>query len=446
MFQIEKNIERKKNLYKKTQKNPSCFSKTAMLAMVLLLNASFVNASFANVDHGNPVTSNPQSVTTDGLTSTISAQQPSNRMHPHELILYYDGKNGGHINPKSLFSVCTISGGDPNKFKGLNYGKDRRIGLLNQAKNSKFPLHWFSMKKWQQLYQASPSSINDDVVLSLSNQGEVPLSVTLPDFISMRLFIFGNVVIENNARIENGSTIIGVDPRRMNILSSGCPFYADHIVPSTVRIKGQLKGGVLVIGSDIILEKGLPNWVLLNASVNVLDGQGEKNDEPFGIFCCGRTNIVFAKTTRINGDVVLSSDDYPLRTDPSDRANNGVASFDNVIFAPKTLGITLPSVPKKGFFTIKGQVILHDTELQIEWRLDDVQTDQNQRQGNLFGRRILIIKSDRPIVGKPHMKLPVCLLSDASNMQARNIRARCDIQGNNVYVVLTKVEGPSKKV
>lgn len=151
--------------------------------------------------------------------------------------------------------------------------------------------------------------------------------------------------------------------------------------------------------------------------------------------------MAFTKTTRINGDVVLGSDDEPLRTDPSDRANNGVASFDNVIFAPKTLRIALPSVPKKGFFNINGQVILHDTELQIEWRLDDVRTDQSQRQDNLFGRRILIIKSDRPIVGKPRMKWPVCLLSDASN-----IRARCDIQGNNVYVVLTKVESPSKKV
>ena len=424
MFQIEQNIERTKNLYKKSQKNPGRFSKTSLLAM-----AFFALATLVNADNVKLVTPEPQSMTTDGSTAVISTQQPSNRMHPNELVLYYDGKNGGHINPKSLFSVCTISdsGGNADKFKGLNYGKDRRIGLLNQEKNPRFPLHLFSMSTWQKLYQASESSINDDVVLSISNQGKRPLFVTLPEFISMRLFIFGNVVIENNACIENGATIIGVDPRRMDALSSGCPFYADRTVPSTVRIKGRLRGGVLVVGSPcgrfpchVVLEKGLPkNWRLSNASVRVLDGQDEKNDGPFGIKCYGPTKVVCAKTTRINGDVELKNQWTPFRTDPDDGSNNGVAHFDNVIFAPKKLVISFPFDKFGGDIFVKGQVDLTDTTIHIE----DLTADQPMTKDTRIGLTTHVIRSDRPIIGRPKIKC------------GPHWQIKCKIEGNNLSII-----------
>ncbi len=361
---------------------------------------------------------------TDGLTAGISTQQPSHKMHPNELVLYYHGKNGGHITPKSAFSVCTISEGAPHKFTGLYYGKGGPMGVWNPAKNPTFPLHRFSMKKWQQIYQASPSGIRDDVALSISNQGKRPLHVTLPEFIAMRLFVFGNVVIENNARIENGYTIIGVDPRRMGVLSSGCPFYADHIVPSTVRIEERLKGDVLAIRSDVVLEKGLPkNWRLLNASVRVLDGQDAAHDEPFGIKCYGRTRVVCAKTTRINGDVVVSSDDEPLRTDPSNRGNNGVAHFDNVIFAPKTLTISFPFAKTGGYLVVKGQVDLRHTTIRIK----DRGADDPVTKDTSIGLNLNIIESDRPIIGTPKIEC------DGPHWQIK-----CKVEGNWLSVMGNK--------
>ncbi len=319
-------------------------------------------------------------------------------------MLYYHAKNGGSITPKDNFSVCTISdnGGEPHKFRGVNYGKDGRIGLLNEAKNPTFPLHSFSMKKWQKIYQASQSTISEDVALSVSNQGKRPLFVTLPEFIAMRLFVFGNVVIQNDARIENGGTIIGVDPRRMEALSSGCAFYANYVVPSTVRVKGRLNGHVLVIGSHVVLEKGLPkNWSLLNTSVTVLDGQkDEKNDGPFGINCYGQTKVVFAKTTRINGSVVLGSHDKPFRTDPSDLPNNAVACFDNVIFEPKTLTIPFPFDKTGGYVAIKGQVDLSHTTIRIE----DYDGDKPVTKDTHITLNQAVIQSDRPIVGTPKIE------------------------------------------
>ena len=414
MLQVKQNIEKTKNLYKKAQKNPGRFSKTSLLAM-----AFFALATLVNADNVKPVTPEPQSMTTDGATATISTDQ-RHRTDPHELVLYYHGKNGGNITPEDNFQLCTISdrGGTPHKFTRMSYGKDSRIGLLNQEKNPRFPLYWFSMKKWHQLCRASPA-IKDDVALSVSNQGKRPLFVTLPEFIFMRLFVFGNVVIENNARIENGSIIIGVDPRKLAILSSGCPFYADHAVPSTVRIKGRLRSGVLVVGSHVILETGLPkNWRLSNASVRVLDGQDAENDGPFGIMCYGRTKVVCAKTTRINGDVDLGSHDKPFRTDPSDLPNDAVAHFDNVIFAPKTLFIPVPFEKTGGYVVVKGQVDLTDTTIHIgDYNYAPVTKDTHIILSKA------IIQSDRPIIGRPKIKC------------GPHWQIKCKIDGNNLSII-----------
>jgi hypothetical protein len=70
MFQIEQNIERTKNLYKKSQKNPGRFSKTSLLAM-----AFFALTTLVNADNVKLVTPEPQSMTTDGSTAVISTQE-----------------------------------------------------------------------------------------------------------------------------------------------------------------------------------------------------------------------------------------------------------------------------------------------------------------------------------------------------------------------------------
>ena len=419
MFDINRKIEEIKVLYHTVQTTSGTLPKARVLMAMAFLACAINTPAASGAISGHKATGD-----TVAPAVTVSAEQPAHRTNPNELVLYYHAINGGNITPQSSFSVCTISeGGDPHKFTGINYGKDGRIGLLNQAKNPKFPLSWFSMKKWQQICAASQSGISDDVVLCISNQGATPLYVTLPTLITMRLFLFGkNVIIKNDARIENGCPIIGVDPRRMEALSSGCPFYTDHIVPSTIRIKGHLHGNPpLVIRSRVVLEKGLPkSWRLLNASVTVLDGSQEHNDgHPFGIECYGRTNVVFAKTARINGDVMLGSDDEPLRTDPSDRANNGVACFSNVIFAPKTLTMALPFDKHGGCVTIKGQVDLSHTTIRIV----DRNTDRPMTKDTRIGRSTTIIESDRPIMGTPKIEC------------GPHWQIKCKVVGNKLFVI-----------
>jgi len=250
------------------------------------------------------------------------------------------------------------------------------------------------------MYTASQSSIHDDVVLSISNQGKDPLEVTLPHFIPMRLFIFGhNIIIKNDAHIENGGPIIGFDPRTMTTLSSGCPWYSDPVVPSTVRIRGLLRGNPpLVIGSSVVLEKGLPqNWRLLNARITVLDGQPANNDErPFGLQSYGTNRVEFTKTTRMNGEVFLGTDDEPVRTDPSDQPNNGVLTLINAVFSPKTLKIAAPFTQSGGYITVHGPVDLSQTTIVIMNR----ETGLNTKDIHSIPKHT-IIRSDRPIIGIP---------------------------------------------
>ncbi len=391
MLSVYKGAKKIQNAHQKSQKHLCRFFNVGMLAVAFM--AYGVKSAPAG-------TLSDETQTTRGTAvPEIPIQPLSQREHPHELVLYYDAKNGGSITPKDEFSVCTINGTDSFKFKGLNYGKGF-VGTLNPAKNPKIPLHLFSMKKWKELYTASKSSINDDVVLSISNQGKDPLVVTLPEFIPMRLFIFGhNIIIKNDAHIENGCPIIGFDPRTMISLSSGCPWYNNPVVPSTVRIRGHLQGNPpFVIGSSVVLEKGVPqNWRLLNARVTVLDGQTERNDEyPFGLQSYGKNRVEFTNTTRMNGEVFLSSDDEPVRTDPSDQPNNGVLTLINAIFAPKTLKIAVPFTKSGGYITIQGQVDLSQTTIIIM----DRETEQSTKDIDSIPKHT-IIRSDRPMIGTP---------------------------------------------
>jgi hypothetical protein len=383
--------EKVQNAHQKSQNHLCRLFKAGMLAVALM--AYGVKSAPAGILSGEPQT-------TRGATDPeLPMQPPSQKEYPHELVLYYDAKNGGSITPKDEFSVCTVNTADYCKFKGLNYGKGL-VGTLNPAKNPKIPLHLFSMKKWKEMYTASQSSIEDDVVLSISNQGKDPLVVTLPEFIPMRLFIFGhNIIIKNDAHIENGCPIIGFDPRTMIGLSSGCPWYSNPVVPSTVRIRGRLQGNPpLVMGSSVVLEKGVPqNWRLLNARITVLDGQTTNNDgHPFGLQSYGTNRVEFTKTTRMNGEVFLSSDDEPVRTDPSDQPNNGVLTLINAAFAPKTLKVAVPFTKLGGYITVHGPVDLSQTTIVIMNR----ETGQNTKDIHSIPKHT-IIRSDRPIIGVP---------------------------------------------
>ena len=96
-----------------------------------------------------------------------------------------------------------------------------------------------------------------------------------------------------------------------------------------------------------------------------------------------------------------------------------MAHFDNVIFAPKTLVISFPFDKFGGDIFVKGQVDLTDTTIHIE----DLTADQPMTKDTRIGLTTHVIRSDRPIIGRPKIKC------------GPHWQIKCKIEGNNLSII-----------
>jgi hypothetical protein len=441
VLRIRKSIKKTQNVYKKAQKICRYSGAGVIMAMLLCTNAVVVN-----IANSKAVTQSDQPKTMTMGASTPTAEGPKTSeqqwihgTYPHELILCYEGK-GGRIDSKTRFSVCTInqnsSVSELYKLLPLPPEYIPRIGVWNSDKNPDIRLCDFPMIGWKKLWENSKSSINYDAAVCLSNTGKKPLHVSLPHPITMPLFIFGNnVVLENHISAE--SVFIGVDGRKIPALSSGCPFYADHLVDSTVTINGELeaKGPYYIAQSSVTFNGFLPkDLTLYDARILVKNtGKDDFTKKNEIIKCYSYCSLDFeGKMGQIKGNVLLGSRDEPFRTDPSGEPNDSSVHLHNVFFQPKTIDIALPSTDlqsKSGLFNItEGFAMLQDTDIRLMWRSDSITPD-------ILGHRMLIISSDRPIIGIP------CVSIKCAGEDLR-LQARIEIDGHKAYVVLTKGPNP----